>query len=64
MSVNSILKIKHLATDGIADMLRLSINSLSSEEFDLWMNYHLDTYENTNLIEYSKHCLYIGRKSV
>ena len=58
MSANSIQKIKHLATDGIADMLRLSINSLSREEFDLWMNYHLDTCENTNLIGY------IGRKSV
>lgn len=64
MANNSIQKIKHLATDGIADMLRPSINSLSREEFDLWMNYHLDTCENTNLIGYSKHCLYIGRKSV
>lgn len=62
MADNEIKKTIHIATDGIADMLRASINSLTNEEFDLWMQYHLDTCENTNLIGYSKHCLYIGRK--
>ncbi|MGL4911799.1 MAG: class I SAM-dependent methyltransferase [Romboutsia sp.] len=59
---NKIQKNNHIATDGIADMLRASINSLTEEEFNLWMQYHLDTCENSNLIGYSKHCLYIGKK--
>lgn len=62
MSNNKIQKINHIATDGIADMLRASINNLTEEEFNLWMQYHLDTCENSNLIGYSKHCLYIGKK--
>lgn len=62
MSNNKIQRTIHIATDGIADMLRDSINTLTDEEFDLWMRYHLDTCENPNLIGYSKHCLYIGRK--
>lgn len=62
MSDSGVQQIKHIATDGIADMLRSSINDFKDEEFDLWMNYHLDTCENPGLIGYSKHCLYIGRK--
>lgn len=62
MSDNKIKKTVHIATDGIADLLRGSINSFTDKEFDLWMQYHLDTCENANLIGYSKHCLYIGRK--
>lgn len=63
MSDNEIQKTIHIATDGIADMLRESINNFTNEEFDLWMKYHLDTCENPGLIGYSKHCLYIGRKN-
>lgn len=63
MADSNVQKSTHIATDGIADMLRSSINSLTDEEFDLWMQYHLNTCENSNLIGYSKHCLYIGRKS-
>lgn len=62
MDNNEIERTIHIATDGIADMLRTSINDFTNEEFDLWMQYHLDTCENPNLIGYSKHCLYIGRK--
>lgn len=61
MDDNKIQKTIHIATDGIADMIRENINSFTNEEFDLWMQYHLDTCENPNLIGYSKHCLYIGR---
>ena len=59
---NKTEKTIHISTDGIADMLRGSINDFTDKEFELWMKYHLDTCENPNLIGYSKHCLYIGRK--
>lgn len=62
MHDNEIQKTVHIATDGIADMLRSSVNDFNDEEFDLWLKYHLDTCENPNLIGYSKHGLYIGRK--
>ncbi|MGL6108452.1 GNAT family N-acetyltransferase [Romboutsia sp.] len=63
MNDNEVQKTLHIATDGISDMLRDSVNDFTNEEFNLWMQYHLDTCENPNLIGYSKHCLYIGRKN-
>lgn len=63
MDENEIKKIKHIGTDGIADMLRASVNEFTDEEFNLWIKFHLDTCENPNLIGYSKHGLYIGRKN-
>ncbi|CEK30754.1 methyltransferase [[Clostridium] sordellii] len=62
MEENYVIKINHIATDGIADMMRGRINSFTKEEFNLWLKYHLETCENPNLIGYSKHSLYIGRK--
>ncbi|CEN77600.1 class I SAM-dependent methyltransferase [Paraclostridium sordellii] len=62
MQENDIIKINHIATDGIADMMRGRINSFAKEEFNLWLKYHLENCENPNLIGYSKHSLYIGRK--
>lgn len=62
MSDSKIDKVKHIATDGIADMLRQKINTFTKEEFNLWMDYHFKTCENPTTIGYSKHNLYIGRK--
>lgn len=62
MHDNKVEKNVHIGTDGISDMLRARVNEFTGEEFDLWMKYHLDTCENPNLIGYSKHGLYIGRK--
>ncbi|WP_270647136.1 hypothetical protein [Paeniclostridium hominis] len=63
MDENEIKKIIHIGTDGIADILRASVNEFTDEEFNLWIKFHLDTCENPNLIGYSKHGLYIGRKN-
>jgi ubiquinone/menaquinone biosynthesis C-methylase UbiE len=62
MEYNNIKKEVHIGTDGIADLLRSSINEFTSEEFDIWMKYHFDTCENPNLVGYSKHGLFIGTK--
>lgn len=62
MKDNNIEKNAHIATDGIGDMIRSSVNSFNEEEFELWLKYHFETCENPNLIGYSKHCLFIGRK--
>lgn len=62
MNDNNLNKLTHIATDGISDILRLRVNEFNEEEFDLWMNYHLETCDNPNLMGYTQHGLYIGRK--
>ncbi len=54
--------LKQIATDGIAHHVKEYIDSLSEEEFEVWMKYHLTTCERQDLIGYSNHILYLGRK--
>ncbi len=62
MNENEISKLNHIGTDGIGNILRKTVNEFNEEEFELWLKYHLQTCENPNIIGYSEHCLYIGRK--
>lgn len=39
------------------------IDSLSKEEFEVWMRYHLSTCEREELQGYSNHMLYICKKN-
>ena len=39
------------------------IDSLSKEEFEVWMRYHLSTCEREELQVYSNHMLYICKKN-
>lgn len=62
MKNNNLEKLVHIGTDGISDMLRSNVNDFSDDEFELWMKYHLSTCENTSLVGYSKHCLFVAKK--
>jgi 2-polyprenyl-3-methyl-5-hydroxy-6-metoxy-1,4-benzoquinol methylase len=62
MEKHKIEKIASIGTDGIAYMLGSKINNLKEQEYNYWVNYHLETCENKHLIGYSLHGLYIGRK--
>ena len=52
----------NVATDGFTHHVKDKIDSLSEEEFDVWMKYHLSTCEREDLQGYSNHMLYICRK--
>lgn len=52
----------NVATDGFTHHVKDKIDSLSKEEFDVWMKYHLSTCEREDLQGYSNHMLYIARK--
>ena len=51
-----------VATDGLSPALRDYVNDLNDEEFEVWMDYHYKSCERKDLIGYSSHVLYIGRK--
>lgn len=52
----------NVATDGFTHYVKDKIDSLSKEEFDVWMRYHLSTCEREDLQGYSNHMLYICKK--
>ena len=54
--------ITQVATDGMADQQKEVVDNLSKEEFDMYMKYHLATCEREDLMGYSNHVLYLGRK--
>lgn len=57
--------IEHLHTvaqDGMTHHFREKIDALDDEMFGTWLKYHYCTWERKDLIGYSNHVLYIGRK--
>lgn len=52
----------NIATDGMARHVKEEIDSLSEEEFAMWLRYHFSTCEREELQGYSNHLLYICRK--
>lgn len=62
---NSILglkRIKIIASDGPSNYLRVTLNSLSEEEYQLFIKYHLSTCERQDLLGASAHLLDIVEK--
>lgn len=57
-----ITKKYNIATDGLAFMYPKQLQSISEKEFSEYLNYHYDTCENTNVLGYSLHGLFIGEK--
>lgn len=53
---------KYVATDGIARIIKLDVNTMTNQEFDLFLNYHLSICERLDLIGYSGHILAIAQK--
>ena len=54
--------ISTVATDGLSSILRDYVNILDDEEFKVWLDYHYKSCEKKDLIGYSSHALYIGKK--
>ncbi|HWT27033.1 MAG TPA: class I SAM-dependent methyltransferase [Mobilitalea sp.] len=55
--------IVHIATDGMAFLLRDKVNNASPENFDKWVQFHLDTCEDKSILGSSLHGLIILKKS-
>lgn len=55
-------RLKIIASDGAADYLRVVLNSLSEEEYDEFIKYHLSTCERVELLGSSAHLLDIVKK--
>ena len=54
--------LKQVATDGMSHHLKEYVDDLIEEEFKVWVDYHLATCEREDLMGYSNHMLYLGRK--
>ena len=63
MSKQDVRLLKNIATDGLSHCFKVKIDSLSKEEFNVWLRYHLSTCEREDLQGYSSHMLYICRKN-
>lgn len=63
MSNFNVSMLHNVATDGVANHEKEIIDSLSDEEFEIWMRYHLSTCERIELQGYSNHMLYICKKN-
>ena len=63
MSKFNIELLHNVATDGFTHHVKDKIDSLSKEEFEVWMRYHLSTCEREELQGYSNHMLYICKKN-
>lgn len=55
-------KLHHIGVDGVSVAISDRINEMTNEQFETWMKYHLKTCEDSNLLGYSMHGLYIARK--
>lgn len=54
--------LKNVAIDGLSPVLRDYINVMDEEKFNIYMDYHYKNCERKDLIGYSSHVLYIGKK--
>lgn len=50
------------ASDGMTNHFREAIDNAEEELFEAWLNYHFYTCEREDLIGFSNHSLYVGRK--
>lgn len=62
MQKYNVIYLYNVATDGMSHHFKDKIDSLSPEEFAMWVKYHLATCEREDLQGYSNHMLYLCRK--
>lgn len=62
MSKHDVEYLNNIATDGMSHHMKEEIDSLTDEEFDIWLKYHLSTCEREDLQGYSNHMLYLCKK--
>lgn len=58
----SLEKLYHLGADGIDYAISDKINKMTKEQFEFWLEYHIKTCEDHNILGYSMHGLYIAKK--
>ena len=59
---SGVFKLEHAATDGIGMFIRQTVNEMTPEEFELWVEYHLKTCTAPSTLGTSNHGLFVGRK--
>lgn len=52
----------HLTSDGISELIAESINQMTDEQYQIWLDYHMMTCEDASILGYGMHNLYIGQK--
>lgn len=62
MSKFNVEYLNNIASDGMSEHFSDKIDSLTDEEFKVWLDYHFSTCEREELQGYSNHMLYICRK--
>lgn len=62
ISKYNIEHITNFAAEGLSHMMKEYINDLTEEEFSIWLDYHLKNCERKELLSYSTHVVYIGKK--
>ncbi len=62
MGAFSIDKLHMAATDGMASYFSETIDNAEIELFEAWLKYHFHSCEREELIGYSNHVVYVGRK--
>lgn len=55
-------KLENVGTDGISYLIADVINQYTEEEYNLWIQHHLNTCTEESILGYSLHGLYICRK--
>ncbi len=62
LSMHSVEHLHTVATDGVAPLFVKEFSEMSEEEFTEWKKYHFTVCEREDLIGFSSHVLYIGKK--
>lgn len=56
-------KIREAGADGLSELLRDQVNSLSESDYQTWLNFHLHICEKPEMLGISNHVLYIAKKT-
>lgn len=62
MNQFQVKKLHYVATDGIGRVIKDTVNSMTDEEYKMYLNYHLSICEREDLIGYSGHILSVVEK--
>ena len=54
--------LENVGVSGLSIVLNEYVNALSEEEFSIWVDYHLKTCTNTEILGYNSEIIYICRK--
>lgn len=62
MEISNLKELKHVAVDGLSELLSDKINLFNDEQFKEWFRFHLYTCEKKELLGYSNHIVFIAEK--